>query len=198
MTSRPTLKKSFYSALLLGVFGVLGALSAPALAADPTLSIVASANPAVQGSVIDLNVLISDVSDLFAYQFTLSFNAAVLQATGVTEGGFLASGGGSTFADGGSINNSLGSIDLVFNTLQGAVPGVSGSGSLAHISFNVLSVGSSVLNFSDAIFLNSNLGDVTVTTQPLTLQTVAVPEPSTYLLFGAGLAGLAALRRRAA
>jgi hypothetical protein len=182
-----------------GVFTavVLGALSAQALAVEPTLSFVASTNPAQQGSVIDLNVLISDVSDLYAYQFTLSFNAAVLQAAAVTEGSFL-SGGGATFGDTGAIDNTLGSISLVYNSLQAAVPGVSGSGSLAHISFNVANVGVSVINFSDVILLNSNLGDLTFKLAPLTLQAVAVPEPSTYLLFGAGLAGLAALRRRQA
>ncbi len=183
-------KKSFYTALMLS------ALAAPVFAADPTLSIVASANPAEQGSVIDLDVQVSDVSDLFGYQFTLSFNAAVLQAIGVTEGSFLASGGGTTFADGGTIDNAAGSISFVFSTLIGAVPGVSGSGSLAHISFAVADVGSSVMSFSDVELVNSSLGAINVTAQPLTLQTVAVPEPSSYLLFGAGLVGLAALRRR--
>lgn len=188
------LKKSFYTALL---FSALSTLSAQASAAEPTLTLVAPLSPVVQGSVVDLDLWIADAVDLYAYQFTLSFNASVLQAIGVTEGSFLA-GGGTTFADLGTIDNSLGSIALVFNTLQSAIPGVSGSGSLARISFNVANVGSSVMSFSDAIFLNSNLGDLTVTVQPLTLQAVAVPEPSSYLLFGAGLAGLAALRRRIA
>jgi hypothetical protein len=184
------LKKSFYTALLFS------ALSSQAFAAEPTLTLVAPLSPVVQGSVVDLDLWIADAVDLYAYQFTLSFNASVLQAIGVTEGSFLGSSGGTTNADPGTIDNSLGSIALVFNTLQSAIPGVSGSGSLAHISFNVVNVGSSVMSFSDAIFLNSNLGDLTVTVQPLTLQAVAVPEPSSYLLFGAGLAGLAALRRR--
>ncbi|MBT9490892.1 MAG: PEP-CTERM sorting domain-containing protein [Paucibacter sp.] len=190
MTIRPpALKKSFYTALLLG------ALSAQALAADPTLSIVASANPAQQGSVIDLDVRIADAVDLYGYQFTLSFNAAVLQAIGVSEGSFL-SGGGSTFSDPGTIDNAAGSISFVFNTLLGAVPGVSGGGSLAHISFNVANAGASVMSFSDVEFLNSNLSVMTVNAQPLTVLAVAVPEPSTYLLFAAGLGGLLALRSR--
>jgi hypothetical protein len=195
MASRHALRNRLYTALLLVALSPLASVTASA--AVPTLSISASANPAVQGTSLDLNLLISGISDLFGYQFTLNFNPAVLQATGVAEGSFLA-GGGTTFSDPGTINNSVGSISFVAATLIGPLPGVSGSGSLAHISFNVTNVGSSLLSFSDALFLNSNLGDLTVTLQPLTLQTVAaaVPEPASYLLFGAGLAGLAALRRR--
>lgn len=176
---------------------VLAALSAQVSAADASLALVPSANPAVQGSVLDLSVVISDISDLYGYQFTLSFNAALLQATAVTEGAFLSSGG-TTFASPGTIDNSLGTISFVSNTLLGAQPGVSGSGSLAKISFNVLNAGSSVLSLSDTLLLDSNLDDLTVKLEPLTLHAVAVPEPASYLLFGAGLAGLVALRRRPA
>jgi adhesin HecA-like repeat protein len=193
MASRPSLKNRLYTALLLAALSPLAAMTASA--AEPTLAISASANPAVQGSSITLNVLISDISDLFGYQFSFNFNPAVLQATAVTEGSFLA-GGGTTFSDPGTIDNTAGSISFVANSLIGALPGVSGSGSLALISFNVTSVGSSLLSFSDALFLDANLADITVTLQPLTLQAVAVPEPASYLLFSAGLAGLVALRRR--
>lgn len=190
MTSRQhVLRKSFLTAL------VLAALSAQASAADASLTLQPSANPAVQGSVLDLSVLISDVSDLYGYQFTLSFNAAVLQAVAVAEGSFLSSGG-TTFSSPGTIDNSLGQISFIGNTLLGALPGVSGSGALAKISFNVINAGSSVIGFSDALFLDASLMDLTVKQETLTLQAVAVPEPSSYMLFGAGLAGLLALRRR--
>lgn len=184
-----SLRKSFLTAL------VLAALSAQASAADASLTLQPSANPVVQGSVLDLSVLISDISDLYGYQFTLNFNAAVLQAATVAEGSFLAAGG-TTFATPGTIDNSLGTISFISNTLLGPLPGVSGSGTLAKISFNVLNAGSSVVSFSDALLLDSNLMDLTVKLEPLTLQALAVPEPSSYLLFGAGLAGLLALRRR--
>lgn len=171
---------------------LLGAVSLSA-AADPVLSTSATPVPAVKGHSVDLDVRIADISDLYAYQFSFNFNPAVLQVSGVSEGAFLGAGG-STFFDGGTIDNTLGSISFSFNTLIGAGPGVSGSGSLAHISFNVIEHGSSSFSFSDVLFLDSGLHDLPL--QVVTTPLLAVPEPATYLMFGAGLAGLMLLRRR--
>lgn len=163
--------------------------------AGPTLTIAASPNPVTVGSSVDLNVMIADVTDLYAYEFTLTFDAALFQATGITEGAFLGTAGPS-YGDVGVIDNAAGTISFVFNTLLGPVPGASGGGSLAHITFAALAAGSSTLAFSDAIFLDSALNDIAVVAGAGTLQ--AVPEPSTFLLFGAGLIGVGALRRRRA
>ena len=148
------------------------------------------------GSALSLDVLISGISDLYSYQFSLNFNPAILQVTGVSEGAFLATAG-NTFGDGGMVDNAAGQVSFINNTLIGNVAGASGDGVLARINFSVSSVGSSSLSFSDALFLNSNLGDLTVQLNGRTLDTVAaVPEPSTYLMLAAGLAGLVAWRRR--
>ncbi|MCV2351251.1 cohesin domain-containing protein [Paucibacter sp. Y2R2-4] len=179
----------------LGAALLLGALSTQAQAADPVLSISATPNPAVQGSTVSLDVLISGISDLYGYQFSLSFDPKILQASGVSEGSFLSSGG-NTFGGNGTIDNSLGSIELVFNSLIGAVPGVSGNGTLAQISFNVTGAGSSTLNFSDVIFLDSSLADLPVQIQNGSLQALPVPEPASYLMLAAGLAGLGGMRLR--
>jgi len=189
---------SLTKARLCSALLALGAWTAPALAADPLLTLSASPSPAEQGSGVDIQVLISDVSDLFGYQFSLSFDASLLQAVSVSEGAFLGQGG-STFADGGSIDNGAGTISWIFNSLIGNVPGVSGSGVLATIHLDAVGVGTSALAFSDVMFLNSALGDITVQAVDGSLAVAAaVPEPGTYLLMAAGIAGLGLWRRRQA
>jgi Cohesin domain len=180
------------AARLCGVLAVAGAASLPAAA--QTVSVNAT-GPAVPGSSVTLQVLINGIVDLYAFQFSLSFNPAVLQATGVTEGAFLPAGGGTTFDD-GTIDNALGKVSLVFDSLSGFVPGVSGNGVLASMNFNVIAAGTSPLTFSDLLFLNSQLADITVTGQNGSV--VAVPEPQAVLLMAVGVAALLAHRRRAA
>ncbi len=140
------------------------------------------------GAVVTLNVNAVDVTDLYAYQFDLKFDSNVLSATTVTEGVFLAPGG-STFFDGGMIDNSTGLVSFVFNTLLGPGPGVDGYGVLATISFDVLQPAITTVDFSNVFFLNSagDVIDVDVRSGVL-----AVPEPTSALLVGVGLFGLLA------
>jgi hypothetical protein len=164
-------------------------------AAVPVVSIAATPDPAVTGTPLALTVKIAGAVDLYTYQFSLAFNPAVLQATSVTEGSFLATGG-VTFFGAGSINNGTGLISFTFDSLTGLVPGVSGNGNLVVLNFNVINPGTSALNFSDVLFLNSLGADVLPTVQNRSLQAVAaVPEPSHAALLLAGLLGLAAVSR---
>lgn len=190
MTSGQGFKRAGAAALLAGL------LSTPAAwAADPVLSVAAAPNPAVVGSPLALDVLIAGVAGLFGYQFSLAFNPAVLQVASTTEGAFLPTAGATLF-DGGTVNNTLGSITLAFGSLTGPVAGATGSGVLARINFNVVQVGASSLTFSDVLLIDSLLATLPVQVNNGML--TAVPEPASYALFALGLAGLAAWRQRKA
>ena len=178
----------------------LSAWSAPVLAAGAQVTLVATPNPATQGSTVDVDVLISQVTDLYAYQFSISFNPTLLQVSGLAMGSFL-SVGGATFSNTGTIDNTAGTVTFVYNSLVGALPGVSGSGTLLTLHLNAIGTGTSALGFvpDDTLFVDSNITPIGLTTVDSSLQVAAaVPEPESYLMLAVGLAGLALWRRRQA
>ena len=71
---------SLSKARLCSALLALSAWAAPALAADPMVTIVAAPSPAQQGQGVDISVMVSDISDLYGYNFSLSFDASVLKA----------------------------------------------------------------------------------------------------------------------
>jgi len=123
----------------LALIAIVTLAVTPAVAGPIGLSVQPANSIVNEGQSFDVDIVISDVVDLYAYQFDLSFsfNATVLEATAVTEGAFLP-GGGSTFFMPGTIDNTAGTISFTAGTLTGPTLGVSGSGVLATISFNAL------------------------------------------------------------
>jgi hypothetical protein len=186
-----SLKPSCKAALTAAAFA--GLLACQSAFANPVLSISASPDPALIGAPVVLDVQLGGVLDLYAYQFSLSFDPSILQATDVSSGSLLGTGG-ATFFSGGTIDNAAGTISLVFDTLLGPVAGVSGSGVLAQLTFNVTAAGTTALGFANTLFLDSGLDTINVQVNDGML--TAVPEMSTWLYLGLGLVGLAALRRR--
>jgi hypothetical protein len=169
--------------------------------AVPTLSITPMPASATPGSTLGVDVTISDIADLYIYQFSLAFDASVLQAGTVSLGNFLEGSGLATLGDPGTVDNAAGTISYAFNSLLGPESGVAGSGLLLHIDFNTLAAGSSGLNFSDVLFLDSNGADIAVNAVNGSVTVAAppsgeVPEPATWMLVGLGAVAAATLRRR--
>jgi hypothetical protein len=172
--------------LAVGLWCATALLPAAAL---PLLSLSASQ----AGSVVQVEVTASGATDLYAYQFSLNFDPAVLHATTVNEGAFLASAG-PTFFDAGTTDNVSGSVSFVFDTLLSAVPGASGSGILAVIDFSVQQWHTlTTLGLSDVLALDSNLNVLPTQTQGLRLQ---IPEPGMLALLAIGLLALTLVMRR--
>ncbi len=172
------------------------ALGGPAVAA-PTFAIGGPAS-VVPGETFALSVGASGVSDLYAYQFDLSFDRSLFRAVGVSAGSFLSTAG-ATFFDGGSIDNAAGTISFIFETLIGPGSGVSGAGELLQLSFEAIGAGSTrgAFSLANVQALDSSLNAFDVA---LVGRTVAIPEPSSLALalLALGVIGSARSSRRAA
>lgn len=127
------------------------------------------------GETFSLDVHITNVVDLFAFQFDLVFDPTVLVAVNVIEGAFFV-GCGPAFCF-FSINNPDGIT--VTNTLPGPGPGATGSGLLATVDFLAQAPGSSAVELANVLLLDSNLNPIS-----------AVPEPSTIVLLSIGVLGI--------
>lgn len=176
---------------------VLAFLAAPA-AATTTLSF--SASPAVVqvGDTVSLDVRVTDVTDLYAFQFDVAFDPAVLQLSQMLEGSFLGGSGGATAFVAGAIDNLAGTVSFTANTLLGPGAGATGSGVLARLVLQATAAGSSELAFGNVMLLDSTLADIAAVPSTGAIDVTAVPEPASAVLTALGLAVLAAAGRRRA
>lgn len=150
------------------------------------------------GNTFVVNVNISEVVDLYAFQFDLGFDPALLAATTVTEGSFLSTGGSTSFLP-GSIDNSTGLISFTSNSLTGVVPGINGNGTLAQIGFTALNPGITDLLLSGTQLFDSNHAPIdfsSIDGNVVVQDSASVPEPSSLLLIGSGLLSLLGVKCR--
>jgi general secretion pathway protein D len=120
---------------------------------------VCGGNP---GGSFSVNVLIADVTSLYAWQFNLTFNPAVLGAVNVVEGPFLKQAG-TTLMPTTYVNNTAGWVFAGSALLNWDEGGASGSGVLATVNFNVKIAGTCSLGFSvDDTWLRGYDGEVPV------------------------------------
>lgn len=171
---------------LIAATALFLAMSAP-VSAIAVLDFLPTATSTSVGQLITLDVRGSALSDLYGYQFSITYDHTVLKAINIIEGPFLAIGG-STFFIPGSIDNTAGIVSFTGNTLIGAIPGVSGGGILASLTFESIGVGSSGLGFQDVLLLDSsiNLADVNTYSGLISIVTNTVPEPNGLALLTIG------------
>lgn len=139
------------------------------------------------GDLMTSSIVISSVTDLFAFQFDVLFDPHVVSVTAQSEGGFLLAGGPTFFVP-GSVDNVGGSVTFIANTLLGPVSGVSGMGTL--ITLDVLGMGPGVSSIvlANVVLLDSSLNVLTadVSDGSITVEG-SVPEPGTWFLSAVGL-----------
>jgi len=99
-----------------------------------------------------VNISISNVADLYGWEFKLKWNSTLLEALDVTEGGFLKGYNDTLFVI--NMNNTEGYIRAAC-TLIGSIPGVNGSGILATVKFYVETSEEGILDLYDTKLVSS-------------------------------------------
>ncbi len=182
-------------ALCFLLFGVLCSTSAFA-GSITTVSVDPLSSSVSLGGNFTLDINIANVTDLYAFQFDIGFGPSVLQAMGVLEGPFLATGGNTSFFP-GFIDNGAGNITFIADTLLGPGPGVNGGGTLVILQLLASGVGTSTIDISNLILLDSSLNQIDATTESgMVTVTSPIPEPSGILMVGFGLAWMAGSLKR--
>ena len=104
-----------------------------------------SKTPIHTGDTFTLNIRAENIADLAGWQFDIAFRPCYhLKLINVTEGDFLKTDGGTTFFQGGSIDNAAGKIGGL-SAARLSTQGVSGTGVLLQVRFKAKSAGETEL-----------------------------------------------------
>lgn len=166
-------------------------------AAAPILSIVPLSSTLHPGQMVQADIDIASISDLYSFQFDIVFTPGKLSTASdssqIFEGSFFASTGDSGFFP-GTVENAVGRIGdyyngvpSTFDTLFTSVNGVSGSGVLAYIDFTAGDYGLATLSVQNILLFDSQGNAINLASSPVSATVGVVPEPSSSALFPSGL-----------
>lgn len=133
------------------------------LSAQAQASASLSINPATlnlkAGETAILGVTIANAAELYAYDITLRYDAAVIKVTSIETGSFLDTG----FTAAQVIDDSAGSAQIAFSQLPPS-GGKSGSGELVVFRIKALGAGTTQVRIETAQLLKKDASAITVTT----------------------------------
>lgn len=119
------------------------------------------------GTTFDVNVTVTDVTDLFGYEFKLAYDTTLLTATSITPGAFFPTpntnpNDGNAWLLVDEINDGLGYVWYAVTLDAGTSSGISGDGILLTISFVVDpdALGGTVLDLFDTTLSASSGTDI--------------------------------------
>lgn len=128
------------------------------------------------GTNFNIDLVVDEVSNLGAYQFTLVFDPNIIALTGASNGPFLGSTGRTVMCNGPTPG--VGSVHLVCSTLGALPAGPTGSGVLATVRFLALAEGSSPLDLQDVILANVSGRAIPITEQNGMVTVSSGPTPT--------------------
>lgn len=162
---------------------------------DPSIVGIQSTLTVDPGDTFGVDVVVegigtvSPVGPLQSFEFDVDFDSNILSAISVVDGGFLTA---PVFV----FESDIIAPDVNFDEVTFGLSTASGSGVLASITFDAIAAGTSILDLNDVILKLPFPpgGNIPVSISDGTL--TVTPEPTTMLLLGTGLAGLAVWQRR--
>jgi hypothetical protein len=198
--------------LILTTLFVALVYAAPARAATITFDDLTDEG----GGLFTVSMNIADVADLYTFSLEVIYDPSLVSFSGIA-GTFLSSAAPTVTVDDGAggvieiagsfvdalpVDASLGGPGFLFGSIFGYATGATGSGLLATLQFQLLTTGLVTIEFATAKLFDSaeptgNEINAQLPSTSLMLGEEAptpIPEPSTLLLMGVGLASLA--RRR--
>jgi hypothetical protein len=151
-------ERTKYLPLILSFFIVLSmmstALAPPAPPPLPLMSMSPATHSYNPGDSFTIDVNIQDVTDLFSYEVKVGYNPGILHMASIAEGPFVKD---QTTSPLGTLWSTIQGVDFVYAVCVtlGKYPGVSGSGKLFSVTFNVIDLGECDLDLYDSIMLDS-------------------------------------------
>jgi hypothetical protein len=193
---------SVFRILSLLLFALLSrsaqALPLVSVDVDPDAPGVQSTRTLTLGSLVSIEILVSDVEasqPLHAFELDLAFDSAIALAISVASGGFLGS-------PSVVVESDFAAPDVSFAQTRLGTSGVSGAGRIVVIGFEAAGLGTTLLSLSNVLLSAPDgvpIPDLALADASLTV--VPEPAPALLLLLTAVLAccfrGLAPLRARA-
>ena len=125
--------------------------------ANPGVGYTFSTTPIHIGDTFTLDIRAENVFDMAGWQFDITFDPTALEAIDVSEGDFLKTDGGTTFFQGGTIDNAAGKITGL-SAARLSTQGVNGTGVLLQVRFKAKSAGETQLALQKFQF-GSSTGD---------------------------------------
>ena len=108
------------------------------------------------GTTFTVNITITNANDLYVWQAGVNFNAIILEALSFEEGPFLKEKNATLWTP-ATIDNTVGIIHYHASALAGNITGANGNGTLATITFKTKNYGTTTLQLTNVVLLDSNL-----------------------------------------
>lgn len=97
-----------------------------------------------------ISVSVSDVQDLYGFQFDIGFDSSILDFVGIEQGPMLSSDGEQTYWSSPD-TSTPGLLDNAISTRLGMISGIDGDGVLARVTFRPLRSGTAHIDLSDVV-----------------------------------------------